>query len=240
MSAVSAVPGAPGVHGYPEWFRPLADLTHTLPPGAFARWAVRRPAPGTVTPRAEDGAGPGSVAAGAAGVRHSAVLMLFGDDPARVLLTRRAASLRSHAGQVAFPGGGIEPDDAGPEAAAVREAVEETGLDPAGVRVVGTLPTVHLWVSSWQVTPVLAWWQRPSAVGVVDPAEVEAVAEVPLEELLDPANRFSVAHPTGASGPAFRAGGLFVWGFTAMLLSELLALGGLERPWDRARTEAMP
>jgi len=230
VTAVPDAPDAPVVRGYPGWFRPLAELTQTVPEGAFARWAVRRPAPGTVTPRFEDDPAP----------RRSAVLMLFADDPARVLLTRRAASLRSHAGQVAFPGGGIDPDDAGAEAAALREAAEETGLDPAGVRIVGTLPTVPLWVSSWEVTPVLGWWASPSPVGVVDPAEVEEVAEVPLDELLDPVNRFSVAHPTGRSGPAFRAGGLFVWGFTAMLLSEVLALGGLERPWDPTRTEAMP
>lgn len=216
---------------YPAWFDGLASLPEHMPADAFARFRARVPAAGTV---------PLDPPAGERAVRRSAVLMLFADDPARLLLTRRALSLRSHAGQVALPGGGIDPDDAGPEAAALREAVEETGLDPRGVEIIGALPTVHLHVTGWDVTPVVAWWATPSPVRVVDPGEVCEVVEVELEELLDPTHRFSVAHPTGLIGPGFRANGLFVWGFTAMLVSEVLALGGLERPWDPTRTEAMP
>ena len=108
--------------------------------------------------------------------RRSAVLLLFGEGPAGpdVLLTERAAGLRAHPGQVAFPGGRVETTDAGPAAAAVREAREETGLDEAGVVVTGTLPDLYLPVSDFAVTPVLAWWRVPSPVDAVDRAEVAA------------------------------------------------------------------
>jgi 8-oxo-dGTP pyrophosphatase MutT (NUDIX family) len=183
------------------------------------------------------------------GGRRSAVLILFGPsaapradgaDGVDVLLTQRSDGLRSHAGQVAFPGGAVDPGDAGPEAAALRESWEETGLDADGVEVLGALPELYLPPSGYVVTPVLAWWARPSAVGPVDPAEVAHVVRVPLSELLDPANRFSVRHPSGYVGPAFAAGGLFVWGFTAGLLARILAEAGLEQPWDTKVYRPLP
>ncbi|MGN6598283.1 MAG: hypothetical protein ACTHMW_03215, partial [Actinomycetes bacterium] len=66
------------------------------------------------------------------------------------------------------------------------------------------------------------------------------VAAVPLEELLEPANRFRVRHPSGYVGPGFRAGGFFVWGFTAGLLAALIRLAGWERPWDESRVVDHP
>jgi 8-oxo-dGTP pyrophosphatase MutT (NUDIX family) len=177
------------------------------------------------------------------GGRPSAVLMLFGTDGAAgpdLLLTQRADTMRRHPGQVSFPGGAQDPTDDGPIAAALREAREETGLDAAGVDVLGTLPALYLPPSGFVVTPILAWWRVPSPVRVVDPAEVSAVVRVPLGELLDPANRATVQHPSGYVGPTFEAGGLFVWGFTAGLLSRVLALAGLELPWDRHRRVALP
>jgi len=114
----------------------------------------------------------------------------------------------------------------------VREAEEETGLDPSGVVVFGLLPALYLPPSGFVVTPVIGWWREPSPVGVVDPGEVERVVRVPLAELLDPANRYSVQHPSGFVGPAFGVRGLVVWGFTAGLLARLFALVGWERPWD--------
>jgi 8-oxo-dGTP pyrophosphatase MutT (NUDIX family) len=179
-------------------------------------------------------------------VREAAVLMLFGASPGarepdgRVLLIERAASLRSHPGQVAFPGGKVDPHDASPEAAALREAHEETGLEPEDVRVLARLPRLHVPPSGFAVTPVLAWWQRPGPVGVRDPAEVARVVPVDLADLLDPRNRFTVVHPSGVVGPGFASGGLFVWGFTAGLLSRLLAAAGLEVPWDADRHEPLP
>ena len=174
--------------------------------------------------------------------RLSAVLLLFGEGPdgPDVLLTERAAGLRAHPGQVAFPGGRVEPTDAGPGAAALREAQEETGLDPAGVEVLATLPDLYLPVSDYAVTPVLAWWRVPSPVDAVDQVEVARAVRVPVAELLDPAHRFLVAHPSGYVGPGFAARGLFVWGFTAGVLDRVLALAGWERPWDRTRFEPLP
>jgi 8-oxo-dGTP pyrophosphatase MutT (NUDIX family) len=177
------------------------------------------------------------------GSRQSAVLILFGPSEGGgqdVLLTQRSADLRSHSGQVAFPGGSIDGSDAGPVAAALREAREEVGVDPAGVRILGTLPHLYLSPSAFVVTPVLAWWARPSPVGPVDPREVARVARVPLAELLDPAHRFMVSHPSGHVGPGFAVGGLFVWGFTAGLLAGLLTLSGLEKSWDTDRFEPLP
>ncbi len=174
--------------------------------------------------------------------RQSAVLLLFGEGPAGpdVLLTERAAGLRAHPGQVAFPGGRVEATDADPGAAALREAQEETGLDPAGVEVLATLPDLYLPVSDYAVTPVLAWWREPSPVDAVDRVEVARAVRVPLAELLDPAHRFLVAHPSGYVGPGFAASGLFVWGFTAGILDRVLTLAGWERAWDRTRFEPLP
>ena len=179
-----------------------------------------------------------------AGGRHSAVLMLFSDghgvDRPDVLLTERSRTLRSHPGQVSFPGGGLDPTDDGPSGAALREAQEEAGIDPAGVDILGLLPPLFLPPSGYIVTPVLAWWRATSAIGPIDVREVASVVRAPLAELVDPDNRFSWRHPSGYVGPGFQVQGLFVWGFTAGLLSRVLAHAGLERPWDERRIEELP
>ena len=177
------------------------------------------------------------------GGRASAVLILFGPSPEGgedVVLTERSHSMRSHAGQVSFPGGAIDPVDSGPVSAALREAQEEVGLDPAGVQVVAELPALYLPPSNFVVTPVLGWWAQPSPISVVDHLEVARVLRAPLSELTDPARRFTVSHPSGFVGPAFDVDGLLVWGFTAGLLSKVIELAGLERSWDRADQRPLP
>jgi 8-oxo-dGTP pyrophosphatase MutT (NUDIX family) len=152
-----------------------------------------------------------------------------------VLLLRRAATLGSHAGQIAFPGGRIEASDAGPIAAAMREAVEETGVDPDGIEPLGTLPELPLPISNHIVTPVPAWWTRPSRVAAVDQLETYDVFRVPVADLLDPANRVSTSHTAGArrfGAPAFTVGGRLVWGFTAIVLSRIFDELGWTVPWD--------
>ena len=171
----------------------------------------------------------------ATGGRPSAVLVLFGDGPGGpdLLFIQRSEVLRLHAGQPAFPGGAIDDGDGGPVGAALREAVEEVGLDPGGVDVVGTLPEVFIPRTDFRVVPVLAWWRRPSAVAPVDAGEVAAVERVSVAELADPATRLLVRVPDGRTTPAFRVRGMLIWGFTAALVDRLLALGGWEKPWDQ-------
>ena len=181
---------------------------------------------------------------GVAGLRRAAVLVLLGpgaDGGGDVVLLERAADMRSHPGQVAFPGGGVDAADGGdPVRAALREAAEETGLDPAGVEVLGTAPELYLPPSGFLVAPVVAWEAVPGALGAGDPREVARVLRVPLPRLTHPATRASVRAGSGWVGPAFVLDDLVVWGFTAVLLSGLLRLAGLEQPWDAARVVPLP
>jgi 8-oxo-dGTP pyrophosphatase MutT (NUDIX family) len=174
---------------------------------------------------------PGSV------TRSSAVLILFGEGEhgPDVLIIERAAQMRSHAGQPAFPGGAVDPGDNGPIAAALREAQEETGLDPAGVAVAHVLPDLWLPPSGFTVTPVIGFWSAPVPVWAVDAAEVARVERVAVRELVDPGNRVTVVHPSGYRGPGFQVAGMLVWGFTAGLLDRLLELAGWAGDWPRDR-----
>lgn len=173
--------------------------------------------------------------------RRGAVLMLFGEGPdgPDLLLTGRAATMRSHAGQPAFPGGASDPGEDAIQAA-LREGWEETGLVPSSVLPVALFPDLYLPPSGFLVSPVLAYWREPGAVGPVNPAETAVVARVPVRDLADPANRGQVWHPSGFVGPAFQVADLLVWGFTAGLVDTLLELGGWSVPWDQNRVFDLP
>ncbi|MER6189278.1 CoA pyrophosphatase [Streptomyces cyaneofuscatus] len=206
--------------GLPAWLDPVAQAARSVRPQQLSRFLPP-----------ESGAG-----------RQSAVLILFGEGARgpELLLMERAGTLRSHPGQPSFPGGSLDPDDGdqattGPLRAALREAEEETGLDPRGVQLFGVLPRLYIPVSSFVVTPVLGWWRAPSPVGVVDPAETARVFTVPVADLTDPANRATAVHPSGHSGPAFLVESALVWGFTAGVIDRIVHYAGWERPWDRDR-----
>ncbi len=181
--------------------------------------------------------------------RAAAVLVLlagrFDADPdspgglpgdAEVLLLERATTLRQHSGQVAFPGGAHDAGEPYPVHTALREAQEETGLDPDGVRVLANLPSFSTLPSPFEVVPVLGYWEQPSPVRAVDPGETARVARIPVRELLDPVNRFQVRRDFMGGrvyqGPAFMVDGLLVWGFTGGLLAAISIAAGWDLPWD--------
>ncbi|GAB3149411.1 CoA pyrophosphatase [Micromonospora sonneratiae] len=177
------------------------------------------------------------------GGRASAVLVLLGEQPEHgpdVLLLQRAATMRNHAGQPAFPGGAADPEDVDPTATALREAQEEVGLDPDSVTVLAQLPRLWIPVSDFVVTPVLGWWHQPHPVHPRATTEVAHVARLSVAELVDPDNRVRVRHPSGWIGPAFQVRGMLVWGFTAGVLATLLDMGGWSRPWHPDRVVDLP
>lgn len=146
----------------------------------------------------------------------------------QLLLTRRTDHLRDHAGQISFPGGRAEPEDADAEATALRETEEEVGLDRSHIEVVGSLPPYRT-VTAFVVTPVVAI-VRPGFTLKLDPFEVAEAFEVPLAFLMDPAHhqRHALGSPeshrqflsmpwdgAGADGIARR---YFIWGATAAML----------------------
>ena len=206
----------------PEWLRPLEagaravtvhDLTRFMPP---------------------DDADP----------RRGAVLMLFGEGERGpdLLLTERAHHMRSHPGQVSFPGGTIDPGET-PREAALREAEEETGLEPSGVDVFAELPELWLPPSNFAVTPVLGWWRTPTPVHAKSPDEVHAVYRAPLSELVAVEHRIAVRHPSGWVGPGFLIGDdndVILWGFTAGIISRLFDFLGWTTALDDPPLHDLP
>ncbi|QSB04952.1 NUDIX hydrolase [Natronoglycomyces albus] len=176
--------------------------------------------------------------------RPSAVLILLqeganGAGP-QVLLQRRAAGLRHHAGEIAFPGGMMDSTDSGAAQCALREASEELGVRRESVQVVAQLPKLWIPVSNFAVTPVLGWWHSPHDVRPMGETEVASALHVPLSTLANPAIRVRVKFPSGHFGPGFQTDVGLVWGFTGGVLAWLLELGGWAQEWDTSRLVELP
>ncbi len=149
------------------------------------------------------------------------VPVILGPSPG-ILLTKRTAHLKKHAGQVSFPGGRIDPTDAHPEAAALREAREEIDLDPARVEVLGRMAD-YVTGTGYRITPVLGL--IPPGLGYhLSPHEVEAVFELPIGVLLDPgAPQRQKHHVRGAWREywVWPHPNQYIWGATAAILVHL-------------------
>ena len=193
--------------------------------------ALREPLPG---PRAQEQLAPRPrrewpPAFNPARLRHAAgLLLLFPiDDRAHIALTVRAGTLGRHGGQVSLPGGVIEPGETF-EQAALREAREEIALRPGDVRVLGALTSLDIPVSLFRLHPIVgAMHTRPTLIPF--DREVARALEVPVAELLDSArwvSRDRVRDGRTMTVPAFQIGDVEIWGATAMVLAELLALLG--------------
>ena len=163
---------------------------------------------------------------------HASVLVpLVQRNPITVLLTQRTDHLTNHPGQISFPGGRAEADDADAAATALREAHEEIGVEASQVEVLGSMPT-YTTGTGFIVTPVVGL-VRPDIALRVDPFEVAAVFEVPLMFLMDPANhrrhaievagvrREFLSMPWQGADEQGRAQRFFIWGATAAMLRNL-------------------
>jgi 8-oxo-dGTP pyrophosphatase MutT (NUDIX family) len=203
----------------------LADVVETLE--AKADQLPGLEAQITMAPRPRFGWKPGFTPDGA---RPAAgLILLFSlDGEATILLTKRSASMPQHGGQVSLPGGAVDPAET-IEAAALREAYEEVALDPSTVRIVTRLTPIHIAVSGFVLHPVVGTTAGRPEVRVAS-EEVDRLIEVPLADLANPARHrrtTRIRDGMEIEMPFFDVGGEQVWGATAMVLAELVAMLGV-------------
>ena len=210
----------PASAGHPDWARIIrARLGGTVPRHAAEDWLV----PGLW----KSGNEAHRQAFAREPVPAAVLIPLVEREELSVLLTQRATQLRNHAGQISFPGGRIEAADVSEQAAALREAREEIGLDERFVQVVGYLPD-HLVITGFRVTPVVAF-VRPGFELLLASEEVEDTFEVPVSYLFDPAHHILQRRRSGVTGEwvDFRDipfGKRNIWGATAGMLLTLYRL----------------
>lgn len=175
------------------------------------------------------------------GERSAAVLLLLSDtpDPEMTFVTR-AEGMRRHAGQIALPGGAVDPEDLTLQATALREAHEEIGLRPDEVTVLGELPALWVPASRYDVTAVIGLWAGERCLSPMDPAETGAVHSIPVSTLASPDTRVMGRHPAGFVGPAFMVDDGFIWGLTGYLVNWVLDLAGWALHWDAGRIVDVP
>lgn len=208
---------------FPDWMTDFVNTAPTISHEQLSRY-----------PMPESGGG------------EAAVLILLapsahGDDElGDVLLIERSGHMRTHAGQPAFPGGKVEETDESRVHTALREAEEETGLNPDSVHIITQWPELWLAPSQFRVTPIVAWWSEPHDLRIDAEAEVTAIHRVPIRTLLQPETRVSVRHPSGFIGPGFQVNNMLVWGFTGGLLSHVFNIAQWALPWDESHIVDLP
>lgn len=168
-------------------------------------------------------------------VRHAAGLLLVipVDNQPHVVLTVRAGTLERHGGQVSLPGGVVDPGET-LEQAALREAHEEIGLEPSVVRPLGPLTPIDIHVSGFRLHPIVAAARTRPPLRAAD-SEVARILEIPIAQLMDPASlrwQAMTRERRSFRVPVFELPDADVWGATAMVVAEFLALLGWEGPTD--------
>ena len=161
--------------------------------------------------------------------RKAAVLLGFFEQNEETYLAfiRRATTLRSHSGEIAFPGGSVDPTDSSPAMTALREAKEEIGLDPSRAEVLGIMPPVFTVVSNFLITPVIAYLAQGPGTLQLQPSEVDELILLPLQGLADPAILHTEEWERGGLRRTvyfYDYGPYRIWGATARILNELLGL----------------
>jgi 8-oxo-dGTP pyrophosphatase MutT (NUDIX family) len=152
-----------------------------------------------------------------------------------LVFTRRTQHVQHHKGEISFPGGARDPDDADPEATAIRETVEELGVDAGIIRIVGRLDEVPTFVTGYNVVPFVAVIPEPHSLRP-SPDEIEEIIELPVRELSDVGRRETImrqgfAIPTNV----FDTRGHYIWGFTGGVLRTFL-----DEVWPALAEESAP